>query len=252
LNKSAPSVAKHHQSLTLQHHGDCALLGVRPDLTLYAEEIYGEDDDLSRCALRLNGKFFDCVEEGAFGVHQVLALSADLIDPRPVQHTHALNFSLGLQRGRREDERIAQVVHALTLQEKMAVTRYMGLNIMPPLMLGIVESVVLAEALWQAPSHYLVCRRFRFAYALTQPRTDTHGQQYDYDTLTMHVAYIHPIGADEYPLDKLLEDSQTLWGNVKLYRPMDCLIYQDHLFVADGGDKTRLSTVHVWEIGSEG
>ena len=47
----------------LQHNGDCSLIGVTPDLTLFTEEIYG-DGFVAQQATRLDRTIVERVDEG--------------------------------------------------------------------------------------------------------------------------------------------------------------------------------------------
>jgi hypothetical protein len=238
---------EHYKSITLRHHGDCSLLGISPNLTIYVEEIYGEDDQLTRYKLDIDGRLTVLIDDDE-GINDD-ALPINLARPAPIRHTTSLNFSIGRYQGMREQERIADLLQPLTIQEKMALVNHLKLAIMPPLLLGIAESTILAEALLTPPDQYLVCRRIRLAYALPQPRIDNYHQSYDYDTAVLYVAHLYDSHSDEEPLlHETITASQLLLPDVKLHRPMDCLIFDNHLLIADGGDETRTSHIHIWTI----
>ncbi len=238
---------EHHKSLTLQQRGDCSLLGITPDLSLYVEEIYGEEDHLARYKVELDGSIRVLADEDTLEGDAAFGYPADLLRRAPIQHTTALNFSSGRYRGMRENERVTDLVQPLTMQEKMALVKLSGLEVMPPLLIGVAESVILAEAPLVSPDHYLVCRRLRLAYVLPQPRVDRFRQKYDYDTVVLYVAQLYNVCVEEeLPLHEIIASSKTLLPGVVLRRPMDCLVQGDYVVIAEGGDETQVSTVHMW------
>ncbi len=240
--------------LPLQHHGDCTLLGVVPgdpadpsgaaDCTIYVEEIYDEDGKLAQHALTLDGRLLATVDEGSGDTDlHPLDLPPQRIKPQTGWHTMALNFAGPRHRGLRAPERTLDLVRPLTIAEKMALIDRFRLDVPPPLLLGVAESYVLAETPICAPTLYFVCRRVRFAVALTEERTDADGQPYDYDTQVVYLAHFYE--RDQEPeWSDILADATS----IPLSRPMDCLLVKDRLFIADGGADDRLSAIHVWQL----
>ena len=241
-----PPVFHFLTTLQLRHEGDCSLLGVTPDLTVYAEEIYAPEGWLAQHALTLDGTFRHSVDEmsGTNADVEPLALPPDRVAPRSGWQTMALNFSGPRHRGLRAPERVADVVQPLSIDEKMALTDRLKLGVLPPMLLGLAESYVLGEALLVHPSLFFVCRRLRLAVALPEQRIDEQNEPYDYDTVVCYVAHFHDTQAEARPLIDLLSDVQ----GVTLHRPMDCLLYADHLFIADGGAAGRSSAIHVFRV----
>ena len=233
----------YQNTLTLRHHGDCKILGITPDMTLYIEEIYGDDDWLAQHRMTLKGQFIRSVDDqhGHTTHFSPLHLPDNLIRPAPITASAALNFSGPRQRGLREPERIHETVRPLTIATKMQVIQQLGLDLMPPLLLGIAESTVIAEALLPP---LLVCRRLRLAYALTTPQRDSDGQHYDYDTHVLYVAHHYETDDFELPPEIVFAGLP----GVTLLRPMDCLAHDGYLFVADGGTPQRYSQIHIWQI----
>lgn len=232
-------------SLPLKHNGDCCLLGVTPDLTIYAEETYDAEGWVAQHALRLDGEFVESVDE-VFGINdtlQPLPLPDALIKSQSGWQTMALNFAGPRHRGLRGPERALDLVRPLTLQEKMTLVQQLQLDLPPPLVLGLGESYVLAEAMLIRPHLYFVCRRLRIAYALPEEQLDADQQPYDYDTLVLYLAHFYDRG-EELSFSDLVTDLT----DVPLHRPMDCLRLGDYLFIADGGELDRLSTIHVWRL----
>lgn len=237
----------HYQaSLSLHHSGDCHLLGIAADQTLYVEELYGDDDFLAQHVLRLDGALLCSIDEDDGRTEIVpFSLPDNVIRPQPAGRTRILDFTGARQRGWQETERIREVVLPLSIQDKMALVKRGVMSVPPPMILGIADSRVLAEALLDAPDSFVVCRRLQIAYTLPQPRFDSEHQQYDYDTQAVFVAHsFNPQQDDELNLDVVLSGI----GGVSLHRPMDCLIAHDRLFVADGGEQQRRSAVHIWQL----
>ena len=231
--------------LPLRHNGDCTLLGVTPDYTIYVEEIYGDDAKIAQHALALDGSLLASIDEGdaADGELRPLDLPPELIKSHSGWHTMALNFAGPRHRGLRAPERTLDLVHPLSVSEKMALVNQLQLDVLPPLLLGIAESYVLAETLISAPNLYFVCRRVRIAVALTEEGIDADGQPYDYDTLVFYLAHFYERDQEPEWSDLLADPIET-----PLHRPMDCLLVKDRLFIADGGADDHLSAIHVWQL----
>jgi hypothetical protein len=237
--------AAHLKTLPLRHAGDCSLLGVSPDGAIYAEEVYGDEGWVAQHELRPDGTLARSVDEagGSGGDLKPLDLPDNLFTSRTCWKTMPLNFAGPRHRGLREPERVGDLVRPLTIQEKMAAIDRLNLDILPPLLLGLAESYVLAESEIIRPNLYFVCRRIRLAYALPQPKIGADGQPYDYDTRVMYAAHFHD-DREETPFTDLLID---LTG-VPLHRPMDCVLAGNRLYIADGGEGERVSAIHVWGL----
>lgn len=242
---------EHIAKLALRHNGDCNLIGVAPDLTIYVEEVYGDDGWLAQLAMTIEGEILASVDED-FGSARELAplpLPAKLVEPRRGWHTMALNFTGPRHIGLRGPERLDDLVRPFSIPEKITLVNRLELNVVPPMLLGLAESYVLAEAPINPPNEFIVCRRLRLAYSLPEEQEDATGTPYDYDTLLLYVAHLFDRAAEQEP--PLSEVILGLAG-IRLYRPMDCLISQGFLFLADGGSADRQSAVHIWRIhGSE-
>ncbi|MCA9911340.1 MAG: hypothetical protein KC519_21955 [Anaerolineae bacterium] len=230
-------------SISLQHSSDCCLLGLGSDLTVYSEEIYGEDSLVSQTAHTIEDKLIAAVDEG-LGDTNPLELPVDLMRPRTAWHTMSLNFAGARHRGIRADEQIDSLVRPLTLEERLFLVESLSLPVPAPMVLGLAESYSLAEAPITSQV-YCVCRRLRVAYALIEPQQDRDGHTYDYDTVPLYIAHLHTLGTTDTAT--LAEQMSHLPG-VQLQRPMDCLAAFDHLCVADGGADDRRSAVHIWQI----
>ena len=232
-------------SFPLAHAGDCSLLGLDAEGTLYVEEIYG-DGWMAQHALCADGTIRATVDErgGEVDHLQPLPLPDDLIRPRAGWHSMKLNYSGPRQRGQREPERVLDLVKPLTFAEKLLLHERYGLD-QPPLLLGLAESYVLAEAPLDGAGLFAVCRRVRIAAALPQPQVDADGLAYDYDTRVLYFA--HLFDRDSLDTPALFDPNAGLVSDA-LRRPMDCLIAGDRLYVADGGDSERLSAVRVFHL----
>ncbi|MEP7290880.1 MAG: hypothetical protein ABI835_03805 [Chloroflexota bacterium] len=239
-----PSVS-HVRTLTLKHNGDCNLLGVTPDQTIYAEEVYGDEGLLAQHEVRFDGSFGQSVDEaeGAPDTLQPLSLPGKVVKPKTGWHTMGLNFAGPRHRGMRTPERTADLVQPLTIEEKMTLVRRLKLDVPAPLLMGIAESYVLAESDIVRPNLYFVCRRVRLAVALPQERLDADRQPYDYETRVIYTAHFYDRTA-ELPSGVLFDDLTS----APLHRPMDCLLLDGHLYIADGGSGERLSAIHIWKL----
>lgn len=230
-------------SLPLVGKGDCSLIGVSPDLTLFVEEIDAEGL-VAQQAMRLDGTVLARVDE-AEGDAKPLPLPPELSRPQTVWHTMSLNFAGPRHRGLRGPERVFELVRGINMQDKMALIQRFNLPVTPPMILGLAESYVLAEAPLLYPNVFVVCRRARIAYALAEEQLDADQQPYDYDTLVVYTAHIFDRTRDS---DVLLTEPHESFPDVTLRRPMDCMIAHHHLFIADGGDDDHPNAVHIWQI----
>lgn len=247
---------EHRISLPLKHRGDCSLLGVEAvtaddgseTFTLYVEEIYGDEGWLAQHMLTLDGQLLASIDEAAGENDSVrpLKLPEGAATPKTGWHTMGLNFSGPRHRGLRGPEHVIDLVRSLALQDKLALIERLKLDVLPPALLGLAESYVLSEAQF-GPLQYFVCQRVRLALALPEERLDDDNLPYDYDTLVVYCAHFVDLAqANDLPLIDALEPPP----GVNLRRPMDCLYFGDHLFLADGSapDDTQPSAVHVWRV----
>jgi hypothetical protein len=235
----------HLNTLELKHNGDCNLLGEGENKVIFAEEVYGEDGWVAQHELSIGGEFAHSVDEdgGAAETLQPLTLPEHIVTPKTGWQTMMLNFAGPRHRGLRAPERVIDVVRPLALTEKIALIDKLKLRMLPPSILGIAESYVLSESLIIRPNVYFVCRRIRIAYALSDVRLDANNQPYDYDTLLLYMAHFYDCAQEPSILDLL-----TNLTTVPLQRPMDCLLADNHLYIADGGGDDRLNAIHVWQL----
>ena len=236
---------EHQVSVTLTHTGQCSLLGISPDLHVFIEELYDDDNAIAQHELDIAGKIINSIDEN-FGKQAIipLVLPDGSFMPQPGNITQHLNYSGARLRGLREDERIQQLVRPLSIQSKMQIVDILNLTMPAPMILGIAESYVLSEACVAAPHDYIVCRRVRIAYALPEVQSDPQGQSYDYDSLTLQIAHPYDASSDE-PLPP--DDAFAGLQGVTLRYPTDCIFTSGYLVVSDGGGDANKNAVHVFK-----
>lgn len=90
-------------TLPLKYHGDCSLIGVTPNGTIYAEEVYGDEGWIAQHELRQDGTLVRSADEnnGSQSDVQPLTLPAELTKPKTGWHTMGLNFAGPRHRGLR-------------------------------------------------------------------------------------------------------------------------------------------------------
>ena len=244
-----PPTLLYQNTIPLQYQDDCGLLGIRPDMTLYVEETYTEEHWFAHYALTLEGILIERIDEyyGKRPDARPMKLPDDAIPNRVGGRVATdLNYMGARHRGMRDLERIAESVRPLTMPTKMKLVEKLGLDVMPPMIFGIAESYVLSEAVLIPDELYLVCRRLRIAYALNETKIDQEQQPYDYDTVVMYIAHLYnpKLQDNEVSTD---EAFAGLPGKM-MNRPMDCLIYNRILIIADGGDENTKSCLHLWKV----
>lgn len=239
-----PLGLNHIVSIPLKQYGDCNIVGVAPDGEIYVEEIYGDEGWMIRHKIRPNGEIIASDDEQEASPVR-LSIPSTLIKPTRLWNTMTLNLAGARHRGKRSLERVDELVHTMTIHEKMALLKYLKLDILPPQLLGLAESYVLAEAEVIHPNLFVVCRRLRAAYVLSSERIDENGDPYDYDTHPFYVVHFYDrTGDEEVSLTEILGG----FPNVTFCRPMDCMIAKNRLYVADGGDDGRVSQLHIWSL----
>lgn len=235
----------YNHSIRLHHHGDAYIQGISHDRKVTVDELYGDDDNMAQHIITWDGTFVRSIDVPAdASVPKTLELPADATRPTSPQRSRQQDFHGARLRGKRADERIDDLVRPLSLTEKMLLGSHLGLNVPAPMILGIAESVALAEATL-SDTHSVICRRWRIVYALMQPQRAANGEVYDYDNVELQLAYIQDWKtSDEADWKALLIGLP----GVKLHRPMDALRYEEWLLIADGGAADRHSQIHIWKI----
>jgi len=247
---SSPNLT-YKTTISLQYNHDCDLLGVTPDFDIYVEEIYSSDAWIAQHHYNLDGERIESVDEDYGNAPSVapIALPSTLVRPNPGWHMMALNFAGPRHRGMRGPERIVETVRSLSIQTKMAIVERFSLDIPPLMILGLAESYVISEVELVRPSLYFVCRRVRIAYSLPEVKYDEDNEPYDYETLVIYLAHYHDKNRGfETPFEDLFD----VLPDVTLNRPMDCVMVNNHLFIADSGGEDATNAIHIWEIDLAG
>lgn len=224
-----------NQTIPLRHGGSCNLIGISPQGDLFVEEWYGDEDDprIAQHRIAQSGEMIESADESdekrAFSP---LTLPENLIRPAEIVRGQAFNFVGPRFRGLRETDRIQETAQVFSVMEKMTLAAKLRLDFPPPLLIGLAESLVLAEASI-TEKWLVVCRRVRLAYALPQIQLDAHGLPYDYDSLTLFVAHFYDPATGRVPDLASCLDDLAGW---QLRQPADCLIHEGRLYLADGGE----------------
>lgn len=243
-------IFEYQKSLPLPRSGDVSLLGFSPSSErIYVEQMYGDVGWVAQYALNLDGELvaFVAEDEGGDGVNLApLPLPPDLERPEPGWQTMFLNFAGPRHRGLFGLERVLDTVRSLSIEEKMQLLKTFHIPVaMPPLIIGVAESYVLAEARLESPDLFVVCRRLRIAYRMNEEKIDTDGLPYDYDTEVIYLIHLVDRGLD---YEMTLLDPRFQVPGPTLMRPMDCLIFDDMLLVTDAGTDDQSAAVHLWKI----
>jgi hypothetical protein len=239
---------EYQTALPLPRPGDVNLLGFSPaSERIYVEQMYGDVGWVAQYALNLKGELVAFVAEDEGGSDLApLILPPDLERPEPGWQTMFLNFAGPRHRGLYGLERVLDMVRSLSIEEKMGLLKTFNIPAaMPPLVIGLAESYVLAEARLETPDLFVVCRRLRVAYRLNEEQTDTDGQPYDYDTSVIYLTHLVDRSLD---YEMTLLDPRFQLPGPALIRPMDCLIFDDLLMVPDAGTDDQSAAIHLWKI----
>lgn len=233
------TIFRHIKTHLLLYCGDVTLSGVTPDGVIFAEELYGDDDWLAQHKLTFNEGIITTIDEqyGKSANIKPMDLPPDLIKPSYRSCCDFLQFSGARLRGILSEERLDDVLHPLSIADKIELVEYMDWDIDPMQLMGIAESVVLSHARIPDEDAMIVCRRVRIAYRLTEPTRD-----YDYDSLDVYL--LHDVYPDDDEIDLL--DCLNDDDEVDLLRPMDCLFHDGYLYVADGGEDEDVSSIHIF------
>lgn len=229
-------LATHH----LQLRQGVILLGLAHDGTLWLDEMR-HDDTLIRHGVLPDGRLHSVDEQ----TRQPLPnLPANMQTPITSPDQHPLNRASVRQRGLREADRVGDWVRPMPVMQKMALIQVLALDVSPMQVLGLGESRVLSLA-QLSPTEQLVCRRVALMLALPQAQLAQDGQPYDYTTHSIHMAHRYqPNAEDEVPLDRLL----GALAGVRLRQPVDCLVANNHLYIADDGNGETCNALHIWQI----
>lgn len=245
------------RSVALSHNGDCGLLGVDPDLGIYAEEIYGDEGWMAQSAYDFEGQWLAGVDEAAGDNQGVERLTrpGDLVRPRSGARTSHLNFGGARHRGLLLEDRVEEMLRPLQMEDKMLLVEDGLVPVdLPPSVLGLAQSYVASEVQLAPPGEgggplFLLSRRLRIAFRLPEPTVDATGARYDYDSTEISILQLYDPRDDEVPLGQTLLGEREL--GVTLNWPTDIVLRDGSLFVADSarGQDDVMSRVHIWQVG---
>lgn len=227
--------------VALPHHGDVSLLALDGG-RLWVEEWYGDQWMAQHCVDLEHGIIESADEdEGRATGLKPLVIPSGAAVPRRVWAAMRLNYAGARQRGLRDEDRLSDMLHAVSVADRFALAD--RLQLAPAAVLGLAESYILAECPLAAPDDLLLCRRLRVALAVPR-QTGDDGLLFDYETKDVYVLQRWKAGADEPPLESAL----TGLAGAPLHRPMDCLRCENRLYVAEGGSDGQPAAVCVLEI----
>jgi hypothetical protein len=229
-----------HNTVTLPHNGLCGILGILPDMTLYAEEIYAPDDQITQHIITPDGIIMQSVDEAH---DTLLSVPKDLISPTIPNH-HPLNYHGGRIRGLREAERLSEWARPFGIADKMTLISTLGLSINAMQLFGMIESAVLSSAP-VGDGWSVVCRRIVLALALPKMHHDQDGIPYDYDGHVMQVAHFyHDSWEDTAPTSAILAGL----GGISIHTAYDCVCHDHRLYVSESGLTDKNNAIHQWSI----
>ena len=231
-------------AIALPRSGQCALLGVASDGTIYTE-IYYDDTWVAWYGLRADGTILTTGDEEAGRNHQFKRPAVEMVAaPEAVPRSHPLNYAGARLRGSRQLERVDDLMYPLDVSTKIRLVEVFKLPMMPMQLLGLAESNVLSMATFPTGGLQLVCRRLRLAYALPTPQTDPDGKPYDYDTISIYLGHLYQPSRDEDLITTLFE---TLPGPA-LSQPTDVMVTATHVLIAVSSDDHQVCQVHIWDV----
>lgn len=230
------------RSIPLKHKGECQFAGISTEDVVYVDELHGEDDWMAQYAFQLDGTLIGFHDESNSDFGKLWLNPQPITRPTRLPSPHPLHFGGARLRGMRQEDRIQDIVHPLTIAEKMALSS--RLHLTAPL-IGLAESHVLAAAQLEGTPFSMVCRRLRVAYVLPEIRLDDHHLPYDYDTITLYIA--HWYADDEVDLSVAFQT----FGDRQMQNPMDCMIWKQWLLIAEGGTDQQTSAIHLWQLGTD-
>jgi len=211
----------------------------------------GTDEWLAQYVISSDGAVIDSRDEdyGRTADFEPFAL-AEVPNSPPIrlEVAHNLVFAGGRWRGLRETDRLADVLHGLSISEKMAIGSLFTTHGITGSILGMVESRILATA-WITERWVLLCRQIRVAVSVPFSR-DVNGVPFDYDSYSLYfVQWLdnhQPLEEPGPPLDQLLAISQASFST----QPVDllCDSNRKYLYLIDNSDDTPHATLHVFQL----
>ena len=238
-----------YQSLhLLPRNGQCSLLGVGANGTVFIEIFY-DDAWIAWYGLRADGSITMNDDEQSGSNPQFQLPTAEIkATPEPVSPSHPLNFSGPRLRGDRQSERVADLVYPLDVATKIRCIETFKLPLTPMQLLGIAESTVLSMATLNSDGLQVVCRRIRLTYTLPAALTDTNGEPYDYDTISICCAHLyHPDENQEFVSDSLFDGLP----GPSLTEPTDCMVTARQLLITKSSGDDEPCQLYVWTVHPE-
>lgn len=241
-----PDVKKlrHKKQISLLHPSECIILGADSDNNFYIEEYY-DYTYIAHHQLTLDGDILETRDE-ASGKNTIDIFSVDDLRLKPERpRQHFLNYTALRLRGMRQSDKVSEWVRPLPIQDKMPLLQTLNLQISPMMLMGIAESRVLAQTKLSDDVD-LVCRKIRLLIALPEPKLDSTGLPYDYDTLVIHVLHPYHHYTDHYPP---LHQALKLFP--QLDKPSDCLLVNETLIIANSSDGASVSEIHLFQFDDD-
>lgn len=231
-------IFKQKTHIALNHYGDCHILAVSDDGTIYAEEFYDETY-IAQYKIAPTGEILQVIDEN-FGQGTIVPLEIptnSILTQHPTEHP--LNH-IGLRyQGLREAEKVMEWVKPLAVMEKIPLLKALNLAISPMMIFGIAESRVLSQTKI-TDSIDMVCRRIQLLRAYADNQFTGDGLPYDYDTISFSLLH---------PYDKETDTCPSLHGSLQAYpnliNPQDCLYIENTLIVSSNSDGDSPSEIHI-------
>lgn len=199
--------------------GEAALLGVTPAGVVYVEAYSDDQDEAAVWRVSANDE----------PVHAPLTdLPQRFISPVRHDAAEMLHFVGARWRGLRDEDRVASLVQPLSIAAKMTLIARLSLDVMPPMLLGVLESRV--RSVCEVADALLVCRTVRLALALPDKRLDEYGAPYDYDSLALNI--FHPFDAATLDAPELV-DCIEYTRAMQLVYPLDCVAHDEYVYILD-------------------
>lgn len=225
----------------LRHASEVSLLGATED-SVWVEEMYG-DLWVAQHQIAPGIGIVASVDEDEGRATDLtpLDIAPEAIAPRRAWAALHLNVAGARHHGLREEDRLADVLRPLSIEDKFAVAAWLGVP--APSLLGLAERYVLAECPLTAADDLLLCMRLRFAIAVSR-HIGTDGLACDYETRVGYVLQRWHAGDDAPPLEP--------WVNglpgVPLERPMDVQRIGERLFIVEGGLGEHPATLAIVQV----
>lgn len=227
-----------HATIPLDFDAPAEVLGIAPDGTLYVEEFY-DDTWIRQHIIGPGLQRHDTRDEQSPGFRP-LNIPAELT--RTSSTFPPLTFDTGaFPQGNRVDSRVDDLVYPLDIAQKMALSERLGLQIPPPLLIGLLRSHIHSVTDFDETT-IIICRRITVACALASPETALDGTLLTYTSASLQV--LQHINRHSPP------DVTSLDGEIHaqgLTHPLQALYHQQRLYVVNQGQPT---SIRIFEMQS--